>query len=185
MLPLSNTYTKNRKIRRRFDVAIEFTPIGMIYSPFTDPGEMPIQPTGAKDVIGAIIVDEVYEAGLKDLEGFSHLILLYHFHRSRHFKLRVVPFLDDTPRGVFATRAPSRPNPIGLSVVQLERIDGLRLEIRNVDILDQTPLLDIKPFVPEFDAPAECRTGWLAKAAQKVASQKADQRFALAPEKDE
>ncbi len=166
-------------------MTVELSPIGMIYSPFTDPGEMPIQPTGAKDVKGSITVDDAYAEGLKDLDGFSHLILLYHFHRSRHFKLTVVPFLDDTPRGVFATRAPSRPNPIGLSVVRLERIDGCRLTIRNVDILDQTPLLDIKPFVPEFDAPTECRTGWLAKAAQKAASQKADQRFASAPETDE
>jgi len=166
-------------------VAIEFTPIGIIYSPFTDPAEMPIQPSGAKDVYGAVFVDEAYGDGLKDLDGFSHIILLYYFHRSRDYKLQVTPFLDDTPRGVFATRAPSRPNSIGISVVQLERIDGLRLEIRNVDILDETPLLDIKPFVPEFDAPPNCRTGWLEKAAQKAAARKSDQRFAAPPEKDE
>lgn len=166
-------------------MTIQLTPIGTIHSPFTDPGEMPIQPTGAKGVKGAITIFDAYANGLKDLEGFSHLILLYHFHRSRPFKLTVVPFLDDTPRGVFATRAPSRPNPVGLSVVRLNRVDGLRLEIQHVDILDQTPLLDIKPFVPEFDAPKECRIGWLEKAAQKAAAQTSDQRFAETSEEDE
>ena len=164
-------------------MTLQLTPIGRIYSPFTDPAEMPIQPSGAKDIYGAVFVDEAYEDGLKDLDGFSHIILLYHFHRSRDYELQVTPFLDDTPRGVFATRAPSRPNAIGLSVVQLERIDGLRLEIRNVDILDETPLLDIKPFVPEFDAPQNCRIGWLEQAAQKAATRKADERFAAKKKK--
>ena len=166
-------------------MTIELSPIGTIHSPFTDPGEMPIQPAGAKGVKGTIIVYDAYAKGLKDLEGFSHLILLYHFHRSKPFQLTVVPFLDDTPRGVFATRAPSRPNPIGLSVVRLNRIDGCQLVIQNVDILDQTPLLDIKPFVPDFDAPSVCRTGWLEKAAQKAAAQKSDQRFVETSGKEE
>lgn len=166
-------------------MTIQLTPIGTIHSPFTDPSEMPIQPAGAKGVKGTITVFDAYAKGLKDLDGFSHLILLYHFHRSRPFKLTVVPFLDDTPRGVFATRAPSRPNPIGLSVVRLDRIDDCQLAIQNVDILDQTPLLDIKPFVPKFDAPSVCRTGWLEKAAQKAAAQKSDQRFVGISEKDE
>ena len=164
---------------------IEFQAIGTIHSPFLSLEGMPIQPAGAKGVMGHVEIYENYRGGLKDLDGFSHIILLYYFHRSRDYKLQVTPFLDDTPRGVFATRAPSRPNSIGISVVQLERIDGLRLEIRNVDILDETPLLDIKPFVPEFDAPPNCRTGWLEKAAQKAAARKSDQRFAAPPEKDE
>ena len=158
-------------------MTIQLSPIGMIHSPFTDPAKMPIQPTGAKDVEGKIIVDNCYAEGLKDLEGFSHLIVLYYFHRSKPYQLTVLPFLDDTPRGVFATRAPSRPNPIGLSVVRLVKIDGCNLTIRNVDILNQTPLLDIKPFVPDFDTPKTCHTGWLERAAQKATSEMADDRF--------
>lgn len=120
---------------------------------------MPIQPSGAVGVRGTVEVFEDFQAGLKDLDGFSHIILLYYFHRSRSFDLQVVPFMDSQPRGLFATRAPKRPNPIGLSIVRLDRIEGGVLHIQNVDILDNTPLLDIKPYVPEFDAQVNVRTG--------------------------
>ena len=138
---------------------------------------MPIQPAGAAGVKGTAEVFEEYRAGLKDLDGFSHIILLYRFHRSRGFDLRVVPFMDSVPRGLFATRAPKRPNAIGLSVVRLDKIEGGVLHIRNVDILDGSPLLDIKPYVPEFDAPVEVRTGWLESAKKTVSNRKSDDRF--------
>lgn len=156
---------------------IEFTPIGIIHSAFTEPEGMPIQPAGAAGIKGSVEVFENFQPGLEDLDGFSHIILLYHFHRSRGFDLRVVPFLDSSPRGLFATRAPKRPNPIGLSIVQLDKIEDGVLYIRNIDILDGTPLLDIKPYVPEFDAQGNVRTGWLAKTGQAVSNRKSDDRF--------
>jgi len=138
---------------------------------------MPIQPTGAADVKGTVEVYEEYRAGLKDLDGFSHIILLYHFHGNQGFNLHAVPFMDSEPRGVFATRAPKRPNPIGLSVVQLDKIEDGVLQIQNVDILDGTPLLDIKPYVPEFDVRVNVRVGWLETARKSVSHRKSDGRF--------
>ena len=138
---------------------------------------MPIQPPGAAGVKGTVEVLEDFHSGLKDLDGFSHIILLYYFHRSYGFNLHVVPFMDSEPRGLFATRAPKRPNPIGFSVVQLDKIEDGVLYIRGVDILDGTPLLDIKPYVPEFDAQGETRTGWLEKARKTVSNRKSDDRF--------
>lgn len=156
---------------------IELKPIGIIHSPFKTLSGMPIQPAGAAGVEGTIELFEEYHAGLKDLDGFSHIILLYHFHGSQGFNLHVVPFMDPEPRGVFATRAPKRPNPIGLSVVQLEKIEGNLLHIRNVDILDGTPLLDIKPYVPGFDAQGAIRCGWLEQAKASVSERRSDERF--------
>ncbi len=156
---------------------IELKPIGIIHTPFTKLEGMPIQPRGAAGVHGTVQLFEEYHAGLKDLDGFSHIILLYYFHRSRDFKLQVVPFMDSESRGLFATRAPKRPNPIGLSIVQLDRIENGVLHIQNVDILDGTPLLDIKPFVPDFDSYEEVLTGWLEEAGKRVKTQKADKRF--------
>jgi tRNA-Thr(GGU) m(6)t(6)A37 methyltransferase TsaA len=156
---------------------IEFVPIGIIHSPFMELEGMPIQPAGAAGVKGTVEVFEDFHPGLKDLGGFSHIILLYHFHRSYGFNLQVVPFMDSQPRGLFATRAPKRPNPIGLSVVKLDKIEDGVLHIQSVDILDGTPLLDIKPYVPEFDAQVEVRTGWLEKARKTASSQKSDDRF--------
>jgi tRNA-Thr(GGU) m(6)t(6)A37 methyltransferase TsaA len=156
---------------------IEFTPIGIIHTPFKKTENMPIQPAGAGGVKGTVEVFEDFRQGLKDLEGFSHIILLYHFHRSRSFNLHVVPFLDSEPRGLFATRAPGRPNPIGLSVVQLDTMEGGTLHIKNVDIIDGTPLLDIKPYVPQFHAPGPVRTGWLENVGKTVSKKKSDSRF--------
>lgn len=155
----------------------ELKPIGVIHSPFKVLDGMPIQPAGAAGVKGCVEVFGEYRAGLKDLEGFSHIILLYHLHRSKGFSLHVVPFMDSEPRGLFATRAPKRPNPIGLSVVQLDKIEDGVLHIQNVDILDGTPLLDIKPYVPEFDAQGKVRTGWLETARKNVSNRKSDDRF--------
>jgi tRNA-Thr(GGU) m(6)t(6)A37 methyltransferase TsaA len=151
--------------------------IGIIHTPFKTLEGMPIQPSGASAVAGTVEVDIKYERGLKDLDGFSHIILIYHFHKSKEFSLRVVPFLDNEPRGLFATRAPNRPNPIGFSVVRLKKIRKNILEIENVDILDRTPLLDIKPFVPEFDVYENVNTGWLEKVSKNVNKKRSDQRF--------
>jgi len=156
---------------------IEYRPIGVIHSPFTELDGMPIQPAGASGTQGTVELFPDYQEGLKDLEGFSYIILLYHFHRSRGFDLHVIPFMDSEPRGVFATRAPKRPNPIGLSVVKLTDIRDGTLHIENMDIVDGTPLLDIKPYVPEFDGPTAARAGWLEEARKTVAQRKSDTRF--------
>ena len=118
-----------------------------------------------------------YGEGLADLEGFSHLILLYHFHLAQGFALRVKPFLDEQQHGLFATRAPARPNPIGISIVRLERVEGTRLYIREVDIVDGTPLLDIKPYVPRFDRRDGATSGWLAENLDRLESARDDGRF--------
>ena len=158
-------------------MSIKYTPIGIIHSPFTKLESMPIQPAGAVGVQGSVEIFNEYEAGLKDLDGFSHVILIYHFHRSKAFSLQVIPFLDNKPRGLFATRAPKRPNAIGLSVVKLQRVEGRVLHIEGVDILDQTPVLDIKPYVPDFDMHGNVRTGWLENARKTVADKRSDKRF--------
>jgi tRNA (adenine37-N6)-methyltransferase len=134
-------------------------PIGEIHSPFIDKRETPIQPSRST-ARGQVEVYPAYAAGLRDLGGFSHIILLYAFHRSDDYTLMVKPFLDNHERGLFATRYPARPNPIGLSIVRLLSIHDHLLEIEGVDVLDGTPLLDIKPYVPDFDAQADVRTGW-------------------------
>jgi tRNA-Thr(GGU) m(6)t(6)A37 methyltransferase TsaA len=152
-------------------------PIGIIHTPFKELENMPIQPSGAAGIRGTAELFPEFAEGLKDLDGFSHIVLLYRFHESRGYKLMVTPFLDSEPRGVFATRAPKRPNPIGLSIVILVQIRGSSLEIENVDILDGTPLLDIKPYVPEFDHQENCRIGWLEQARGKVRSKRSDKRF--------
>jgi tRNA-Thr(GGU) m(6)t(6)A37 methyltransferase TsaA len=156
---------------------IRFRPIGVIHSPFKETKGMPIQPTGARGVAGTVEVIPEYGDGLKDLEGFSHIFLLYHFHLSQGYSLMVKPYLDDSLRGVFATRAPRRPNAIGISVVRLVGIEGCTLHIEELDIADSTPVLDIKPYVSEFDSREVERTGWLAGRAEKAAEVGADERF--------
>ena len=157
---------------------IEYRPIGLIHSPFEKPAGMPIQPTGAGGICGTAEVFPEFATGLKDLDGFSHIILLYHFHRSGAPELVIEPFLDSQPRGVFATRAPMRPNPIGISVVRLTKIVANILHIENVDILDGTPLLDIKPYVPAFDHHPVERFGWLEGTSQHAQQAVSDERFA-------
>ena len=156
---------------------ISFRPIGIIHSPFTKLEGMPIQPSAAKGIKGQIVIREEFAEGLSDLSGFSHIYLLYHFHLSKTYNLKVVPFLDDVKRGVFSTRAPKRPNPIGLSVVKLNGITLNVLDIENVDILDGTPLLDIKPYVPEMDEAVQPKLGWLSKYRKNMHSKKSDTRF--------
>jgi tRNA-Thr(GGU) m(6)t(6)A37 methyltransferase TsaA len=157
--------------------AVQYAPIGIIHSPFTEPKGTPIQPTAEETAAGRIEVFPEYEAGLRDLEGFSHIILLYHCHRASPFDLEVKPFLDDHVHGVFATCAPARPNAIGLSVVRLVEIVGATLRVRDLDVLDGAPLLDIKPYVPEFDVRQGTRTGWLEGRAGRLSVAKDDGRF--------
>lgn len=156
---------------------IRYSPIGVIHSPFKEIKGMPIQPSGARGVAGTVEVNPKFADGLQDLEGFSHIFLVYHFHLAQEYSLKVKPFLDDTMRGVFATRAPKRPNAIGISVARLVRIEGFTLHIEDVDMVDGTPLLDIKPYVPEFDAKQAARIGWLTGRADKVTKAEADDRF--------
>ncbi len=156
-----------------------YKPIGTIHSPFKDLEGMPIQPIGAKGVKGEVHLNEEYKEGLKDLEGFSHIILIYHFHLSKGYSLKVKPFLDTTKRGIFATRAPKRPNPIGMSVVCLDKIEGSKVHISNMDIVDGTPLLDIKPYIPNFDKckGEEVRIGWFEDKHEDANHKKSDRRF--------
>jgi tRNA (adenine37-N6)-methyltransferase len=142
---------------------VEFAmrPIGVIHSPFTDASQTPIQ-ASTSEATGQVEVYPEFSDGLQDVDGFSHLHLLYVFHCSVDYALRVKPFLDDQLRGLFATRHPCRPNPIGLSVVRLIERRGNVLEVEGVDMLDGTPLLDIKPYVPDFDVREQIRSGWYA-----------------------
>jgi len=157
---------------------VKYSPIGVVHSPHRQPSGTPIQPTAAKNVKGIVEILPEYVEGLKDMKGFSHIILLYHFHLSKGYSLLVKPYMDVVERGVFATRAPRRPNPIGLSVVRLDEIDGNRLYVRDVDIVDGTPLLDIKPHVPQFDLRSgETRIGWLEKKVRKLPSTRDNGRF--------
>jgi tRNA-Thr(GGU) m(6)t(6)A37 methyltransferase TsaA len=156
---------------------IEYEPIGMIHSPFQTIEGMPIQPSGATGVQGTIELFPRFSQGLRDLDGFSHIVLIYHFHRSTGYSLLVIPFLDSVERGVFATRAPKRPNSIGLSVVRLVQVDGNILHVEDIDVLDGTPLLDIKPYVPEFDQHLGDRIGWLEHVRDRVQKLRADDRF--------
>ena len=157
--------------------AFTFTPIGTIHTPFTEPAGMPIQPAGAKGVKGTITLEEQYREGLRDLAGFSRIILIYAFHRSKGYNLDVIPFLDTKPHGVFATRAPRRPNAIGLSVVRLMAVAGSSLFVQDVDMLDGTPLLDIKPYVPAFDAFPDGKAGWLDRCCGDAETTLSDDRF--------
>lgn len=151
--------------------------IGVIRSPFETLADMPIQPRGAADVEGEVIVDPAYAEGLADLEGFSHVYLIYRFHRAQRTELTVIPFMDDKPRGVFSTRSPLRPNHIGLSIVELVSVRENRLAVRGIDILDGTPLLDIKPYIAVFDKVAESSSGWLSADECEVAKKRSDTRF--------
>jgi tRNA-Thr(GGU) m(6)t(6)A37 methyltransferase TsaA len=140
---------------------IELTPIGIIHTPYAEPKGIPIQGRFRDDVEGWLEVKEKYVPGLKDLDGFSHAILIYYFHRSEREELQGRPFLEDETRGIFAIRSPHRPNHLGLSVVRLQRIEGNRVYFTEVDMLDGTPLLDIKPYVEHFDRRDNVKSGWV------------------------
>ncbi|MBN1504335.1 MAG: tRNA (N6-threonylcarbamoyladenosine(37)-N6)-methyltransferase TrmO [Candidatus Eisenbacteria bacterium] len=156
---------------------VEYHPIGIIHSPFQSTEGTPIQPSAGPGLKGTVEVFPEFSQGLKDLSGFSHVVLIYHLHHSVGYHLLVVPFLDTEERGVFATRAPRRPNSIGLSVVRLVDVEGNTLHVENMDVVDGTPLLDIKPYVPDFDSHVEVRIGWLEKVRERLRDSRADGRF--------
>jgi len=152
--------------------------IGVIHTPYKSVREMPVQPAGSAGAVGSIELNPELAAGLKDLGGFSHILVIYGFHRVAGSRLTVTPFLDQTPHGVFATRAPTRPNPLGLSLLQLVRIAGTTLQVAGIDMLDGTPLFDIKPYVPAFDQPiGTVRSGWLEGTAAAAVTVRSDDRF--------
>lgn len=153
------------------------TPIGFLETPHKDIQNMPIQPSGASGVRGKLILKPEFTEGIKDLDGFSHTFILYLFHKSISYNLTVTPFLDNVQHGVFSTRAPKRPNPIGLSVVHLLSVEDNILILENVDMLDGTPVLDIKPYLPSFDQPQNVRIGWLEGRSDSVKSKRSDDRF--------
>ena len=157
-------------------MTIEMKPIGIIHTPFVELKGMPIQPGGAK-ASGTIELSKEYVKGLQDLDGFSHIILIYNFHKTKKVDMIVKPFLDTQPRGIFSTRAPRRPNPIGLSVVKLNSIEGNVLSIDNVDVVDGTPLLDIKPYIAAFDGVEGAKNGWAEKSCSDVKTKLSDDRF--------
>jgi len=170
---------------------IQLSEIGYIETPFKDTVGMPIQPLGAKGMTGTIHLNKEYVPAINGLEGFSHVILLYYFHRTDSIELKVTPFLlkesnickGENTCGVFATRAPVRPNHVGMSIVKLLKIDKNKIYIQNVDILDGTPLLDIKPFIPEFDCyDKEYRIGWLKSNVKKASKKLSDNRFSTKSE---
>jgi tRNA-Thr(GGU) m(6)t(6)A37 methyltransferase TsaA len=138
---------------------------------------MPLQTVAAQGVRGSVELEPAYAEGLKDLVDFSHLILLTHLHQMSGYSLEVTPYLDDQPHGIFATRSPRRPNPIGLSVVRLIAIHDATLVIEDVDLLDGTPVLDLKPYMPAFDARDTERIGWFMGRIERVHTTRSDQRF--------
>ena len=156
---------------------IKYNPIGVVHSKFKEPKGTPIQPVAANGSDGTVEIFSEYAEGLKDLNGFSHIILICHFHLSKDSGLIVKPYMDSDSHGVFATRAPARPNPIGISIVRLIRVEENILHIQDVDVIDGTPLLDIKPYVPEFDTRKTEKIGWLEKNIHKLSKTKDDERF--------
>lgn len=156
---------------------ITLLPIGVVHSPFKELSDMPIQPVGDHSESGVVEIFDEFTEGLKDIDGFSHIMLIYYFHMVEERALRVIPFLDKQQRGIFATRAPVRPNPIGLSVVRLVERTGSKLKVDDLDILDGTPLLDIKPYIPEFDHRPDAAIGWLEGARGRATQQRSDERF--------
>ena len=146
-----------------------FKQIGVIRTPFDKLSDTPIQPVYSKGTRGRVEVLPEFAPGLDDIEGFSYIHLVFVFHRSTKTRLRVKPYLQDTERGVFATRAPVRPNPIGMSLVRLVRREGRVLHVEDVDMLDGSPLLDIKPYAPRFDVRSDVRAGWHEDVSEETA----------------
>jgi tRNA-Thr(GGU) m(6)t(6)A37 methyltransferase TsaA len=157
---------------------ITYKSIGIIHTPFKEPKGTPIQPTASVDNEGQIEIFPEFTEGLQDLENFSHIFLIYHFHLSKKASLKVKPFMDENEHGIYATRAPSRPNSIGISIVRIDKIENNILYVKDVDIIDGTPLLDIKPYVPEFDMRKLTKSGWLEQNVNKLDKTKDDERFA-------
>jgi tRNA-Thr(GGU) m(6)t(6)A37 methyltransferase TsaA len=153
-------------------------PIGVIHTPHEQIEGMPVQPAGAAGFTGKAVLKKEYVEGLTDLEGFSHATLIYHFHRTEGHLLTLVPFMDTKPHGVFATRSPKRPNHIGMSTVRILSIEGDTVTFDGADMLNGTPLIDVKPYYPKYDSPPDTKSGWLDTAAHAHCSQvRSDNRF--------
>jgi tRNA-Thr(GGU) m(6)t(6)A37 methyltransferase TsaA len=159
------------------EMGIEYSPIGYVRSPFKEPSGIPIQNRGGRGIGGKVEILDEFAEGLSDLDGFSHIILITHLHKSEGYNLRVIPFLDDVERGVFSTRAPRRPNPIGLHIVRLDRIENNIIHIKDIDMLDGTPVLDIKPYFPMVREEEEIRIGWVEGKIERFDSEESDKRF--------
>ena len=156
---------------------IIFKPIGYVVSPHKTAEGSPIQASVANECAGSIVINNAYKEGLKDLDGFSHIILLYYFHLVKEVKLSATPFMDSKPHGIFSIRGPARPNPIGLSVLEVECINGCEIKVKNIDILDNTPVLDIKPYVPHFDSIDDAKIGWMEGKVSTAKDKRDDGRF--------
>ncbi len=157
--------------------SVLFSPVGVVHSPHKELYGMPVQPPSAAGIAGEIEIFPEFAEGLLDIEGFSRIMVFYHLHRSAGPLLSAIPFLDTVPHGVFASRIPRRPNPLGFSVVRLLSRDRNILKIADVDILDGTPVLDIKPYVPEFDSYPNESSGWFAGKLDDMSSKRSDDRF--------
>jgi tRNA-Thr(GGU) m(6)t(6)A37 methyltransferase TsaA len=168
---LKKNYIQDSSVRRDFML----NPIGIIHSPHKESAGTPIQPRMAEGVKGTITIYKKFAQGLKDLKGFERIWLIYWFDRAGPTKMMVAPYMDSRLRGIFATRAPCRPNPLGISCVRLLAIKGSTLYVSDLDCLDGTPLLDIKPYVPKFDSYRVKKWGWLEKQGKTRA--KADEQF--------
>ncbi|MHA1341896.1 MAG: tRNA (N6-threonylcarbamoyladenosine(37)-N6)-methyltransferase TrmO [Promethearchaeota archaeon] len=159
---------------------IEYRPIGIIHSPYKEAVGTPIQPKFDEGSEGIVEIFEEYKEGLSDLDMFSHIILIFHFHKTKGYVLKTRPYLEENERGIFAVRGPRRPNPIGLSIVKLERIENNKIYVKNLDLLDGTPILDIKPYIRFFDIIENSKAGWLENHSEKILKKhkiKADNRF--------
>lgn len=156
---------------------ITLSPIGRLETPFNDIADMPIQPSVLADTRGKAVLDEKFVPGLKDLDGFSHIILLFLLHKISGYQLQVVPFMDTLPHGIFATRSPKRPNRIGMSIVRVESVVGNIVHFKGVDMLNGSPLLDIKPYYSYFDQQTQVRNGWLEGKTLRPENLRSDKRF--------
>ncbi len=155
---------------------ITVEPIAYARTKYKTLENMPIQPKGC-DSNAEIEVLEEFAAGLKDLDGFSHIYLLTYFDKCKNTKLALVPFMDTVEHGVFATRSPARPNHIGLSVVKIKAIKDNIITVEGIDLLDGTPIIDIKPYIKNFDCPENPQSGWMTKTCTEVMNKKSDDRF--------
>ena len=157
--------------------SITYHPIGIVHSPFKSPEGTPIQSVAAKGTEAIIEIFPQFSEGLTDLEHFSHIYILFDLHLAQKKELMVVPFSDNKPHGIFATRSPGRPNSIGISVVILDRIENNKLHVKNIDILDGSPVLDIKPYIPQFDVFENVESGWFPKNKETIENKIDDGRF--------
>ncbi len=165
--------------------AVSFTPIGIIRTPHKRAEDTPVQPAYAEGIEGRVELLAEYAQGLRDLSGFSHIYLIYRFHKAGPASLEVVPFMQDHLRGIFATRSPRRPNPIGVSLVKLISVEGNILHVEDVDILDGTPLLDIKPYIFRFDSREDAHSGWQDDVNEERARKQGVRGYRGEPEESE